>query len=154
MSLLEELKSKPWVPLVLGGGVLLVLFWLLFWSTPEPDPVRTTRGAKGNDQKEGLYDLKIGSWQNRVDQDLEATRKQIAEVFDALSGLIKRELSKKGPGVFTIPGLLRMRLKRKPATKARKGINPFTKQEQLFKAKPARNVVKAQALKNLKEMVK
>jgi Bacterial conjugation TrbI-like protein len=80
VPLLEELKSKPWLPWVLGGGVLLVLFWLLFWSTPEPDPVRTTRGAKGNDQKEGLYDLKIGSWQNRVDQDLEATRKQIAEM--------------------------------------------------------------------------
>jgi len=82
------------------------------------------------------------------------TRKQIAEVFDALSGLIKRELSKKGPGVFTLPGLLRMRLKRKPATKARKGINPFTKQEQMFKAKPARNVVSARALKNLNELVK
>jgi nucleoid DNA-binding protein len=82
------------------------------------------------------------------------TRKQIAEVFDALSGLIKRELGKKGPGVFTIPGLLRMRLQRKPATKARKGINPFTKQEQMFKAKPARNVVRARALKNLNELVK
>ena len=80
MSLLEELKSKPWFPWVLGAGVLLFLFWLLFWSTPKPGPVRTNRGAKGNDQKEGLYDLKIGSWQNRVDQDLEATRKQIAEM--------------------------------------------------------------------------
>jgi Bacterial conjugation TrbI-like protein len=80
VSVLEELKSKPWFPWVLGGGAILFLFWLLFWSTPEPGPVRTTRGAKGNDQKEGLYDLKIGSWQNRVDQDLEATRKQIAEM--------------------------------------------------------------------------
>lgn len=80
MSLLEELKSKPWFPWVLGGGVMLVLFWLLFWSTPEPGPMRTTRDSKGKDQREGLYDLKIGSWQNRVDQDLEATRKQIAEM--------------------------------------------------------------------------
>jgi nucleoid DNA-binding protein len=84
----------------------------------------------------------------------ELTRKQIAEVFDALSGLIKRELGKKGPGTFTLPGLLRMRLKRKPATKARKGINPFTKQEQMFKAKPARNVVQTRPLKNLNELVK
>jgi Bacterial conjugation TrbI-like protein len=81
VPLLEELKSKPWFPWVLGGGVLLFLFWLLFWSTPEPGPMKTSRGAKGKDQKEGLYDLKIGSWQNRVDQDLEATRKQLAE-FD------------------------------------------------------------------------
>jgi len=42
---------------------------------------------------------------------------------------------------------------RKPATKARKGINPFTKEEMMFKAKPARNVVKVQPLKALKEMV-
>ena len=80
MSVLEDLKSKPWFPWVLGAGVLLFLFWLLFWSTPEPGPMRTTRASKGKDQKEGLYDLKIGSWQNRVDQDLEATRKQIAEM--------------------------------------------------------------------------
>jgi Bacterial conjugation TrbI-like protein len=80
VSVLEDLKSKPWFPWVLGAGVLLFLFWLLFWSTPEPGPMRTTRNSKGKDQKEGLYDLKIGSWQNRVDQDLEATRKQIAEM--------------------------------------------------------------------------
>jgi nucleoid DNA-binding protein len=82
------------------------------------------------------------------------SRKQVAEVFDALTGLIKRELGKKGPGTFTLPGLLKMRLKRKPATKARKGINPFTKQEQMFKAKPARNVVSARPLKTLNELVK
>jgi Bacterial conjugation TrbI-like protein len=80
VSVLEDLKSKPWFPWVLGAGVLLFLFWLLFWSAPEPGPMRTTRDSKGKDQKEGLYDLKIGSWQNRVDQDLEATRKQIAEM--------------------------------------------------------------------------
>jgi hypothetical protein len=52
-----------------------------------------------------------------------------------------------------VPGLLKLRLVHKPATPARKGINPFTKQEQLFKAKRARNVVKAQPLKSLKDMV-
>jgi nucleoid DNA-binding protein len=82
------------------------------------------------------------------------TRKQVAAVFDALSSkVLKRELSKKGPGVFVLPGLLKLRLVHKPATPARKGINPFTKQEQLFKAKPARNLVKAQPLKNLKDLV-
>src|SRR5713226_338674 len=80
VSVLEELKSKPWFPWAIGAGVILFLFWVLFWSTPEPGPIRTTRGTKSKDQREGLYDLKIGSWQNRVDQDLEATRKQIAEM--------------------------------------------------------------------------
>lgn len=81
-------------------------------------------------------------------------RKQVAAVFDALTGLVKADLGKKGPGVFTLPGLLKIKRVTKPATKARKGINPFTKEEQIFKAKPARNVVKALALKNLKDMVK
>jgi nucleoid DNA-binding protein len=83
----------------------------------------------------------------------ELSRKQIAAVFDGLAGLIKQDLSKKGPGVFTVPGLLKIKLVHKPATKARKGINPFTKEEVMFKAKPARNVVKALALKALKDMV-
>jgi nucleoid DNA-binding protein len=82
------------------------------------------------------------------------SRKQVADVFEALAKAIKRDLGKKGPGVFTVPGLLKLKLVRKPATKARKGINPFTKQEQMFKAKPARNVVKALPLKSLKDMVK
>lgn len=82
------------------------------------------------------------------------TRKQVAAVFDEMSQIIKNDLGKKGPGVFTLPGLLKLKVVRKPATKARKGINPFTKQETMFKAKPARNVVKAMALKNLKDMVK
>lgn len=80
-------------------------------------------------------------------------KKDVQAVFDALGGLIKQELSKKGPGLFTVPGLLKLRVVRKPATKARKGINPFTKEEVMFKAKPARNVVKASPLKALKDMV-
>ncbi len=61
--------------------------------------------------------------------------------------------SAKGPGVFTLPGLLKIKVVRKPAVPERTGINPFTKQETMFKAKPARNVIKLQALKNLKQMV-
>lgn len=80
-------------------------------------------------------------------------RKQVSGAFEALGDLIKREL-KKGPGVFTVPGLMKLTLVRKPATKAREGINPFTKQPIMIKAKPARNVVRIRPLKNLKEMVK
>ena len=83
----------------------------------------------------------------------ELTKKQVAAVFEAMAGLIKKELGKKGPGVFTIPGLAKLRVVRKPATKARPGINPFTKEEIMIKAKPARNVVKAAPLKALKDMV-
>jgi nucleoid DNA-binding protein len=82
------------------------------------------------------------------------TRKQVAEVFDALSKLVTRELGKKGPGAFTLPGMAKLKLVRKPATKARQGINPFTKQPQMFKAKPARNIVRIRPLKALNEKVK
>lgn len=80
-------------------------------------------------------------------------RRQIDAVFGEMAGLIKRDLGKRGPGVFTIPGLLKIKVVRKPATKARKGVNPFTGEEMMFKAKPARNVVKASPLKALKDMV-
>lgn len=79
------------------------------------------------------------------------TRNEIRNVFDSLNNLIGHDL-KKGPGTFVIPGLLKMVVKKKPATKARKGINPFTGEEMTFKAKPAQNVVRARPLKALKEM--
>ena len=55
--------------------------------------------------------------------------------------------------MFTIPGLLKIHVVRKPATPERKGINPFTKEEMILKAKPAKNIVKLVALKGLKDMV-
>ena len=80
-------------------------------------------------------------------------RRDVAGVFHVMSALIKADLSKGGPGVFKLPGLMRITVQRKPATKARMGINPFTKEEVMFKAKPARNVVKVRPLRGLKEMV-
>ena len=82
------------------------------------------------------------------------SRKQVASVFEALSGQIKAAVGKKGPGAFALPGLLKIIVVQKPATKAHKGINPFTKQEQMFKAKPARKVIKVRPLKALKDMAK
>lgn len=79
------------------------------------------------------------------------TRKQVAGVFDEMSTMIKKDL--RGPGIFTVPGLMKITVTKKPATKARKGINPFTGEEIMIKAKPARKVVKIRPLKNLKEMV-
>jgi nucleoid DNA-binding protein len=84
----------------------------------------------------------------------ELSRKQVVGVLDALTSLIGKSVGKKGPGVFAVPGLLKIVVVQKPATPARKGINPFTKEEQMFKAKPARRVVKIRALKALKDMAK
>ena len=81
------------------------------------------------------------------------SKKQIAGVFTALSELIGTDLGKKGPGLFTVPGLLKLKVVRKPATKAKQGINPFTKAPMTIKAKPARNVIKALPLKSLKDLV-
>jgi nucleoid DNA-binding protein len=89
-----------------------------------------------------------------IAEETQLSRKQVASVFDALSGQIKNALGKKGPGLFVVPGLMKVMMIQKPAVKARKGINPFTKEEQMFKAKPARKVVKVRPLKNLKDMVK
>jgi nucleoid DNA-binding protein len=86
-------------------------------------------------------------------QATELSRKQVASLFDGVSDMIRMDLSKKGPGTFTVPGLMKIKVVHKPATKARKGINPFTGEEAMFKAKPARNVVKVQALSGLKKMV-
>lgn len=85
----------------------------------------------------------------------ELSKKQVAAFFDALSKLIQKELGKKGPGVLAVPGLLKLKRITKPATKETTKPNPFKPGEMMVvKAKPARNLVKAQPLKNLKEMIK
>jgi nucleoid DNA-binding protein len=81
------------------------------------------------------------------------SRKQIASVFDELTNLIKRDVGKRGPGVFALPGLLKIKRVNKPASKARQGRNPATGEPMMIKAKPARTIVRAQPLKSLKEMV-
>lgn len=82
------------------------------------------------------------------------SKKQVAGVFAALNELITRELGKKGPGLFQVPGLLKLKVVRKPATKAKQVANPFKPGEMMtVKAKPARNVIKASPLKALKDSV-
>lgn len=90
---------------------------------------------------------------SKIVEDTGLTRKDVAAVFESLNGQIKKNLGgRNAPGIFTVPGLLKMRVVKKPATKARKGVNPFTKEEMMFKAKPASRVVKVSALKGLKDM--
>lgn len=81
------------------------------------------------------------------------SRKEVSNVFLSMNDLIGKDVGKKGCGLFTVPGLMKIRRVNRPATKARKGINPFTGEEVMFKAKPARNVVKIRPLKALKDMV-
>ncbi len=83
------------------------------------------------------------------------SKKQVAAVFEALEKLIKDQLGKKGPGILAMPGLLKLKRISKPATKETTKPNPFKPGEMMVvKAKPARNLVKAQPLKKLKEMIK
>lgn len=81
------------------------------------------------------------------------TRKQVTAVFDELKDLMHRHLKPRGAGVFTLPGLAKVTVTKKPATKARKGVNPFTGEPTTFAAKPARRVVKVRALKGLKDLI-
>jgi DNA-binding protein HU-beta len=87
----------------------------------------------------------------QICKDTELSRKQVAAVFESLNGIIKKSL--RGAGLFTLPGLLKMKVVKKPATKAREGINPFTKEKMVFKAKPASKKVRVLPLKSLKALV-
>ena len=88
---------------------------------------------------------------NDIAEATALNRKQVSAVMDELESLIARSVSKKGLGEFTIPGLMKVVTVKKPARKARKGVNPFTGQETTFKAKPASIAVKVRPLKKLKE---
>jgi nucleoid DNA-binding protein len=88
----------------------------------------------------------------RIAETTELSRKQVQAVLDELTNIIEGHIKKKGVGEFVLPGLLKITTVKKPATKARKGINPFTGEETTFKAKPASTSVKVRPLKKLKEM--
>jgi DNA-binding protein HU-beta len=76
-------------------------------------------------------------------------KKQVNAVLDGLNGVVYKEL--KSQHEVVIPGLLKLTAVTKPAVPAREGINPFTKEKTMFKAKPARKVIKPRALKALKD---
>ncbi len=88
---------------------------------------------------------------NEIAANTGLARKEVSAVFDELESLIERSVKKRALGEFTIPGLLKIATVKKPARKARKGINPFTGEETTFKAKPASVAVKIRPLKKLKE---
>ncbi len=83
----------------------------------------------------------------------ELDKKTVNNVFLCLSQIIKKELGARGPGEFVVPGLVKLKTVKKPATKDRQGTNPFTKEPMLIKGKPASKKVRATAVKALKDMV-
>ncbi|MCW8125077.1 HU family DNA-binding protein [Microbulbifer halophilus] len=89
---------------------------------------------------------------NQIAENTDLTRKQVQSVLDELNDVIHSHVKKRSVGEFALPGLLKITTVKKPAKKARKGINPFTGEETMFKAKPASTQVKVRPLKKLKEM--
>ena len=90
-----------------------------------------------------------------ISTETELTRKEVNAVLEALSGQISRSLGRRGPGVFTLPGLVKIEKRKVPARKARRGVpNPFKPGEVMdVPAKPASTKIKVRPLKNLKAMV-
>ena len=89
--------------------------------------------------------------QKLADQFTGLSKKDVKGVIEALAGLGHKELKK--TGAFMLPGLAKFIVVKKPATKARKGTNPFTGEEMMFKAKPARKIVRARPVKATKDAV-
>ena len=86
-----------------------------------------------------------------ISKDTGVSKKQVGGVLESLGNVIKKSL--KSHGLFTLPGLAKMKVVKKPATKAREGVNPFTGEKMTFKAKPASKKVRAMPLKSLKAFV-
>ena len=84
-------------------------------------------------------------------EQTEMMKKDVVSVLDVFNEIMVKHVAKKGPGSFTYPGFFKVEIVKKPAVKARKGINPFTGEETMFKAKPASRKVKVKALKQLKD---
>lgn len=89
---------------------------------------------------------------DHIAEDTGLSKAQINGVLDSLAGCIEAHIAKKAVGEFVLPGLFKILTVHKPAVKARKGIDPFTKEERMFKAKPASTAVKVRPLKGLKDM--
>lgn len=81
------------------------------------------------------------------------SKRDVVAVLDCFAQVIEKHVKSGGPGVFVMPGLMKILVVKKPARPARKGVNPFTGEEIMIKAKPAYKAVKIKALKKLKEMV-
>lgn len=87
----------------------------------------------------------------RIANSTELSKRDVKSVMDSLVDVGHKELKKNG--IFLVPGFAKFVVVKKPATKARKGTNPFTGEEMMFKAKPARKIVRARPVKAAKDAV-
>jgi DNA-binding protein HU-beta len=111
-------------------------------KTPKKAPKAKAAAGSGPFTKSALINA-------LVEANGDLSRKQVVAVLSALSDIGCKQLKK--VGVFTVPGFAKFRVRRIAARKAERRMNPFTKQEQMYPAKPARNVVRARPVKALKE---
>jgi nucleoid DNA-binding protein len=81
------------------------------------------------------------------------SKKQATTALDTINGMVAQQLGRRGPGEVLIPGLLKLNIVNKPATRKHEGINPFTKEPMTYKAKAARKVIKVRTLKALKDAI-
>ena len=119
-------------------------FWVLISMSEKRSSSEKSKSAiKGKLSKSQIIAM--------IAKDVDLTRKQVSEVMNSLDSLIERSLRKSGCGQFTLPGMMKITTIKKPARKARKGTNPFTGEEVVFKSKPASVAVRIRALKKMKE---
>jgi nucleoid DNA-binding protein len=107
--------------------------------------------AKKSDGKKATSLSKSALVNAVVEQAGDVSRKQVKAILEAMATVAYKELKK--AGLFTLPGFAKFRVVKKPATKAREGINPFTKQPTTYAAKPASKSVRARPIKAIKEAV-
>ena len=113
-------------------------------KTAKKKPFKATPATKRRSRGDVVKQIALGT---------ELKPGKVKEVFDALNALIGADLGKKGCGEFNLNGLLKLKTVNKPATKSRKGRNPFTGEDITIKAKPASRKVRARALRPLNQMV-
>ena len=119
-------------------------FWVLISMSEKRSSSEKSKSAiKGKLSKSQIIAM--------IAKDADLTRKQVSEVMNSLDSLIERSLRKSACGQFTLPGMMKITTIKKPARKARKGTNPFTGEEVVFKSKPASVAVRIRALKKMKE---
>jgi len=112
--------------------------------------------AKKKAAKKKVRPMSKGQIFVEIAEAVDIPKKKIIEIFDTMEEIVEREInprSTKVPGIFLIPGLAKIRTVKRPAKPRRKGRNPFTGEDMMFKAKPASIAVRIRPIKNLKDMV-
>ena len=108
-------------------------------------PVKKAPGIKAKMTKTAIL--------NEIATNTNLSRAQVSSVMDELESVIERHIRKRSVGEFTLPGLLKIKAAKRPATKKRMGRNPATGEEIVIPAKPATTRVRVTALKKLKDMI-